>query len=63
MELRDKGAVVVGGASGMARATAERMAAAGARVAILDLPDSGGADVAKTIGGDAIFRETSCVTL
>lgn len=56
MELRDKGAVVVGGASGMARATAERMAAAGARVAILDLPDSGGADVAKTIGGDAIFR-------
>ncbi|MFK7894530.1 MAG: SDR family NAD(P)-dependent oxidoreductase [Myxococcota bacterium] len=56
MELADKGVVVVGGASGMARATAERMAGMGARVAILDLPGSEGEAVAKGIGGDAIFR-------
>ncbi len=56
MELADKGVVVVGGASGMARATAERMAGMGAQVAILDLPSSAGEQVAKEIGGDAIFR-------
>lgn len=56
MELRGKAAVVVGGASGMARATAERLAAGGARVAILDLAKSGGAEVAAAIGGGAIFR-------
>ena len=38
MEIRGKAAMVVGGASGMARATAEMLVREGARVAILDLP-------------------------
>ena len=51
MEIQGKGAVVVGGASGMARATAERLAGHGARVAIMDLPTSAGDTVAKELGG------------
>ena len=51
MEIADKKAVIVGGASGMARASAEQLAARGASVAILDLPTSAGADVASSLGG------------
>src|SRR5215218_3414449 len=50
MNIKDARAVVVGGASGMARATAELLHERGARVAILDLPTSAGADVAKQLG-------------
>jgi NAD(P)-dependent dehydrogenase (short-subunit alcohol dehydrogenase family) len=49
-------AVLVGGASGMGRATAEKLAALGATVAILDLPSSDGAAVAKELGGGAVFH-------
>ena len=51
MEIQGKKAVVVGGASGMGRATAELFAARGAEVAVLDRPGSGGDDVAKGFGG------------
>ena len=51
MEIEGKGAVIVGGASGMARATAERLAGRGAKVAILDLPGSAGDTVAKELNG------------
>ena len=51
MEIKGKKAVVVGGASGMARASAEMLAERGASVAIVDLPTSKGADVAKALGG------------
>lgn len=51
MEIKGKQAVVVGGASGMAKATAQRLRARGARIAILDLPQSAGADVAKELDG------------
>lgn len=50
MEIDGKGAIVVGGASGMARATAEMLAARGASVAILDRPQSAGAEVAAGLG-------------
>ncbi|HEX7131782.1 MAG TPA: SDR family oxidoreductase [Iamia sp.] len=50
MEIDGKGAMVVGGASGMARATAERLREHGAEVAILDLPTSAGAEVAAAMG-------------
>ena len=50
MKVKDSAAVVVGGASGMGRATAERLAERGAKVAILDLPRSDGAAVAKELG-------------
>jgi NAD(P)-dependent dehydrogenase (short-subunit alcohol dehydrogenase family) len=56
MEINGKNAVVVGGASGMARATAELLAQHGATVAILDLPTSPGADVAAAIGNGTTFH-------
>ncbi|MXP23359.1 SDR family NAD(P)-dependent oxidoreductase [Gordonia sp. HNM0687] len=51
MDLAHRKAVVVGGASGMGRATAEALAAGGATVAILDREGSDGKDVAAEIGG------------
>ncbi|MCJ7671155.1 MAG: SDR family oxidoreductase [Acidimicrobiia bacterium] len=51
MEIEGKKAVVVGGASGMARAAAEMLHERGATVAILDLATSAGADVAAGLGG------------
>jgi len=47
--------MVVGGASGMARATAEMLVREGARVAILDRPGSQGEEVATTLGGGTRF--------
>ena len=44
-------AVVTGGASGLGRASAEALAAAGARVAIFDINEAKGEEVAKAIGG------------
>jgi NAD(P)-dependent dehydrogenase (short-subunit alcohol dehydrogenase family) len=51
VEVKGKKAVVVGGASGMARATAELLHERGASVAILDLPGSAGAEVAAGLDG------------
>ena len=51
MEIEGKGAVIVGGASGMARASAEQLRAKGARIAILDLPTSKGEEVAAALDG------------
>ncbi len=51
MEIKGKKAVIVGGASGMAKASAEMLAERGASVAIVDLPTSKGAEVAEALGG------------
>ena len=51
MEIEGKKAVVVGGASGFGRATAQALAKRGAAVAVLDRPQSNGKDVAAEIGG------------
>jgi NAD(P)-dependent dehydrogenase (short-subunit alcohol dehydrogenase family) len=51
MEIRRKKAVICGGASGMAKATAQLLHEKGANIAILDLPDSAGAQVAKELDG------------
>jgi NAD(P)-dependent dehydrogenase (short-subunit alcohol dehydrogenase family) len=51
VEIQGKKAVIAGGASGMAKATAELLHEKGADVAILDLPTSAGAAVAKELGG------------
>src|SRR5262245_34205030 len=55
MEPRTVKAVVTGGASGLGRATSERLIAVGASVALLDRPASSGTDVAKAMGERAIF--------
>ncbi|MDT5362981.1 MAG: hypothetical protein QOC69_4743 [Mycobacterium sp.] len=55
MEISEKKAIVVGGASGFGRATAESLVARGASVAILDRAQSDGKDVASAIG--ASFHE------
>jgi NAD(P)-dependent dehydrogenase (short-subunit alcohol dehydrogenase family) len=51
VEIRGKKAVIVGGASGMARASAELLHDRGASIAILDLPSSAGAEVAAGLNG------------
>jgi NAD(P)-dependent dehydrogenase (short-subunit alcohol dehydrogenase family) len=51
VELKGVRAAVVGGASGMARATAERLVARGGRVAILDRAASDGQAVADELTG------------
>jgi NAD(P)-dependent dehydrogenase (short-subunit alcohol dehydrogenase family) len=50
MKIEGSRAIVVGGASGMARATATDFVKRGARVAIFDLPKSKGSEVAEEIG-------------
>ena len=57
MQIQGIGAVVTGGGSGLGEATARALASRGARVAILDLGRSKGAEVAKSIGDAAIFCE------
>ncbi|MEQ8841048.1 MAG: SDR family NAD(P)-dependent oxidoreductase [Acidimicrobiales bacterium] len=56
MQIKGLRAVVVGGASGMARATVEAIVAGGGTVAILDLASSDGDAVATEIGGGTTFH-------
>jgi NAD(P)-dependent dehydrogenase (short-subunit alcohol dehydrogenase family) len=51
VEIKGKKAVIVGGASGMARASAELLHERGASIAILDLPTSAGEEVAQGLDG------------
>ncbi len=54
MQIKDKIAVITGAASGMGAASAKHLAAAGARVALLDVNEEALAEVAKETGGVAI---------
>ena len=54
MELQGLRLVAVGGASGMAKATAERVVAGGGKVAVLDRPGSAGAEVASALDGSYV---------
>ena len=56
MQINGLRAVVVGGASGMARATAEAIVAGGGTVSILDLASSDGEAVAAEIGRGTTFH-------
>lgn len=58
MASRKLCAYVTGGASGLGRATVERLAKRGANVIIADLPSSDGEKVAADIGPNAIFHPT-----
>ena len=55
--------VVTGGASGLGRATVEKLVRNGARVVIADLPSSDGETVAKELGENCAFVPTDVSTL
>jgi len=59
VDLGGKRALVTGGASGIGRVCAVRLAQAGARVAVLDLDGEGARKVAREIGGEAIEADLS----
>ncbi|KAG8447815.1 hypothetical protein GDO86_015064 [Hymenochirus boettgeri] len=50
--------IVTGGASGLGRATVERLVQQGARAVILDLPKSEGHNVAESLGDHCAFSPT-----
>lgn len=55
MEIKERVAVVTGGASGLGRATAQALVNRGAKVAIFDLNPELGEKTATELGGGAIF--------
>ncbi|MFT4105575.1 MAG: SDR family oxidoreductase [Lacrimispora sp.] len=60
MRLKDKVAIITGGASGIGRASAERFAKEGARVVVADMNRQNGLDTVagiKAEGGEASFFE------
>ena len=56
--LKDKIAIVTGGASGIGKATVELFVAEGARVVIADLQEEKGEALARSLGGTAAFKRT-----
>ena len=66
MEIKGKVGVITGGASGIGRATAQRLAKEGARIVVADLDEAGGAETVKRIesaGGRAFFVKADVTRL
>jgi NAD(P)-dependent dehydrogenase (short-subunit alcohol dehydrogenase family) len=59
VNLRGNVALVTGGASGLGEAVAHRLAASGARVAVLDLDEAKGCAVAEAVGGRFVRADVS----
>ena len=59
MDLKDKVAVVTGGASGLGRATTELMLERGAKVVIFDLNAAQGNAVAEELGANCAYAEVN----
>jgi len=59
MRISGAAAIVTGGGSGLGRATAEALAARGAKVAVADLNAAAAEEVAKAIGGLAVVCDVS----
>src|SRR5712691_11154003 len=54
MDIDNQAALISGGGSGLGRATAQALAQAGVRVAVLDLNEAAAVATAKEIGGLAL---------
>ncbi len=61
MELKDKVAVVTGGASGIGQAIARRVVEGGGRVAIFDLNEEAGQAMVDELGDAALFAKVNVV--
>ncbi len=59
MRISGAAAIVTGGGSGLGRATAEALAAKGARVAVVDLNPAAAEEVAEAIGGVAVVCDVA----
>jgi 3-hydroxyacyl-CoA dehydrogenase / 3-hydroxy-2-methylbutyryl-CoA dehydrogenase len=59
MKIAEAGIVITGGASGIGRAVAQAMAEKGGRVAIFDLNEAAGQDVARDLGSGALFAKVN----
>lgn len=57
MKIEGKIAIVTGGASGLGKATAEALVAAGAKVVIWDMNEDNGKAVAAELGENACFMK------
>src|SRR5438445_13101720 len=59
MQMKDQAAIVTGGASGLGAATARKLSALGAKVAVCDLNQKLAETVAAEIGGVAVACDVS----
>ena len=59
MKISGAAAIVTGGGSGLGRATAEALAAKGARVAVFDVNPAAAEEAAKAIGGLAVICDVA----
>lgn len=59
MQIKGQAALVTGGGSGIGADVARHLAAAGAKVAVLDVNEAGAATVAEEIGGLAVACDVS----
>ena len=59
MDLRDKVALITGGASGLGRAVCVALAEAGARVVVADLDEAAGQEVAELVDGRFVRCDVS----
>ena len=59
MKIAGTGIVITGGASGIGRAVARAMAEKGGRIAIFDLNEAAGQEMARELGSGALFAQAT----